>query len=168
LSLNLRCAYLENMFNGIILFFVLFICWIVFSGFIEPFFIVSGLVSCGISLYFAHKMDIIDHKAFPIYIKPKLPLYFLWLFKEIVISSIDVAIRVWKVKPDISPVTFWIKARKKSDVGHAIYANSITLTPGTVCTNVEGGNMQVHALSEEGMDSLACGTMDRKVSEVVK
>ncbi len=47
-----------------------------------------------------------------------------------------------------------------------MYANSITLTPGTVSVNVEGEEITVHALTREGAESLQSGEMDRRVCEV--
>ena len=59
------------------------------------------------------------------------------------------------------------RASQTSDLGKVIYANSITLTPGTISVDVAGGYITVHALSREGADSLEAGEMDRRVTKVV-
>jgi len=45
-----------------------------------------------------------------------------------------------------------------------IYANSITLTPGTVTLDLEEGHVTVHALTREGAQALASGEMDGRVT----
>jgi multicomponent Na+:H+ antiporter subunit E len=47
-----------------------------------------------------------------------------------------------------------------------IYANSITLTPGTVSVEVEEGEITVHALTGETAAALIEGSMDRRVTRL--
>ena len=56
----------------------------------------------------------------------------------------------------------------KTDLGRAIYANSITATPGTVCVNVYEDRIVVHALTQATADQLATGEMDRRVQVVTE
>jgi multicomponent Na+:H+ antiporter subunit E len=49
-------------------------------------------------------------------------------------------------------------------VGVATYANSITLTPGTISVDVREGEILVHALTKEGAAGLLSGEMDRRVT----
>ncbi len=154
------------MFNNVILFIILFITWVVLSGYFGSFFLISGAVSCLIALYYAKKMDVIDNNSYPIYLSPKIMTYFFWLAKEILKSSIDVSVRVWQPKPKISPMLAWVKSSQKNDVGKVAYANSITLTPGTVCIEVCGDELCVHALNESGVEDLKSGYMDNKVTKV--
>jgi len=111
-------------------------------------------------------MKVIDEDK-PINFRPTFPIYLLWLCKEIVISSIGVAAIVWKEKLDISPVLSWTKTGLKSDVSKTIYANSITLTPGTVCIEVDGDMVQVQSLTKEGMSEIKQGTMCKKIQTMV-
>jgi multicomponent Na+:H+ antiporter subunit E len=57
-----------------------------------------------------------------------------------------------------------VKASQASELGQVIYANSITLTPGTVSIQVEGGEILVHALTTEMAEDLKGGEMDRRVT----
>lgn len=97
----------------------------------------------------------------------RLPSYLAWLEWEIIKSSIDVAMKMWQLEPDISPTVAWISTAQKDDVGLALFANSITLTPGTVSMVVRDDLIQVHALNKEGIDSLHEGVMDKKVLATV-
>ena len=64
----------------------------------------------------------------------------------------------------ISPVVIKVKSTQGTDLGHVIYANSITLTPGTVSMNVDGDIIEVHALTIEGAENLQAGEMNRRVT----
>lgn len=140
----------------------LLIVWVILSGYIEPFFIISGVGSCVLVYWIVKRMDIIDNK-YPMFIIPMLPFYLIWLYKEIIVSSIDVAVRTWRATPDIEPVIQWVPASQKNDLSKTLYANSITLTPGTVCVDVNKKMLEVHALSKSGIEGLLSGEMDKKV-----
>ncbi|MFQ3209110.1 MAG: multicomponent Na+:H+ antiporter subunit E, partial [Colwellia sp.] len=64
----------------------------------------------------------------------------------------------------ISPALSRIKISQKTDMGKVIYANSITLTPGTVAIDLIGDEIIVHALLKKDIDSLLAGEMNRRVS----
>ncbi len=93
-------------------------------------------------------------------------MYFMWLTKEMLVSSAVVALKTWQTKPDIKPRLTWVPTVQENDVGRALYANSITLTPGTVCTFVDDDQMQIHTILEGGIEGLREGNMDRRVAEV--
>ena len=82
---------------------------------------------------------------------------------EIIKSNIDVTKRVWCGKKSISPTLITIKADQKTEVGRVLYANSITMTPGTITLSVRDNKIEVHALTKEGAKSLKDGEMNRRV-----
>jgi multicomponent Na+:H+ antiporter subunit E len=57
-----------------------------------------------------------------------------------------------------------VKASQRTPAGIATYANSITLTPGTITVGVTGDELTVHALVRAGADDLEAGGMDRRVT----
>ena len=59
-----------------------------------------------------------------------------------------------------------IRASQKTDLGLAIHANSITLTPGTLSLDVRQRTILVHALTREAAEELAAGEMDRRVTRL--
>jgi multicomponent Na+:H+ antiporter subunit E len=65
----------------------------------------------------------------------------------------------------ISPTMTIVQASQKTAAGIATYANSITLTPGTITVGVSGRELTVHALVREGALDLESGGMDRRVSQ---
>ena len=138
--------------------------WMLLSGYFTPLLLFFGLVSVCIVVYLAFRMDVIDHEGHPVHLKIRLTIsYWLWLLKEIVLSNLDVCRRILSPGMPVSPVVIKVKSTQATDLGHVIYANSITLTPGTVSINVNGDTIEVHALTTEGAASLEAGEMNRRV-----
>lgn len=103
-----------------------------------------------------------------IYLNYRSILYFLWLIKEIVVSSVDVVKIIWSKKPSLDPVFEWIDSEQKNDTSLVIYANSITLTPGTVTVDVANDMLLVYALDQALIDNLKFGdkTMAKRVKSI--
>ncbi len=125
-----------------------------------------GAVSCGLVVYIAHRMDVIDHEGHPAHLSIRILPYWAWLCWEIVKANVDVAKVILSPKLPISPVMFKTKASQSRELGQVIYANSITLTPGTVTVGMENGILEIHALTIEGAEGVLTGDMDRRVSVV--
>lgn len=154
------------MRHGLALSILLSAFWLVNSGHYTTlllFFMVASVVSV---VALSHYMDVVDGEAQPLSIIFTLPNYLIWLAKEVVLANIAVAKCVWQGKESISPRTIEVTASQKSDLGKVIYANSITLTPGTVSIDLEGDKILVHALDAESADGLLTGEMDRRVCRV--
>ena len=110
-------------------------------------------------------MGIVDDEAEPVHLVPRAVVYLPWLVKEIFKSNIDVARRVLTPgRPRISPRIIEAATTQHSDLGRVIYANSITLTPGTVSVRVHGTSITVHAIADDVADGLLEGGMDRQVT----
>lgn len=92
--------------------------------------------------------------------------YCFWLLKEILKSNIDVCKRILNPRLPISPRLVTIKSTQVYDLARVAYANSITLTPGTISIDVDGIEIEVHALSESGARDLDTGNMDKRITEV--
>ena len=116
----------------------LFVFWLVLSGYFTPFLLSMGIASAVAIVLFAHRMDVIDHEGHPIHLGRSAFLYWPWLVKEIVKSAWDVSKIIVDPRLPISPTMVRIKTSQKSEVGQVAYANSITLTPGTISVEVEG------------------------------
>ena len=91
--------------------------------------------------------------------------YFPWLMREIAKSAWAVTKIILHPRLPISPTMTVVRASQKTTVGVATYANSITLTPGTITVGVNGNELTVHALVREGALDLEGGGMDRRVSQ---
>lgn len=144
--------------------FILLACiWLLNSGFFTPLILSLGLLSVVFVVWLAHEMDVVDHESQPIHLTARLPAYYWWLFVKIVEANIDVVRHIWRPKLAITPCTARLTASQTTDMGKVIYANSITLTPGTVALDLEDDWILVHSLSREGLADLQTGEMDRRV-----
>ena len=154
------------MRHTISLFLTLAAFWLLNSGHYTLLILSLGLISIALVLYIAHRMDMVDHESQPLHLTLRLPAYHLWLVKEVILSNISVVKHIWLGNESISPTLATIKASQKTDMGKVIYANSITLTPGTVAVDLAGDQIMVHALLREDIEALEAGEMDRRVSEL--
>ena len=143
---------------------ILFAFWLLLSGFFMPFLLVMGVLSAiGVAML-GRRMDLVDHEGHPIQLSWRLISYWPWLFREIAMSAWSVARIILDPRLPISPTLVRAKTSQKTTVGLVTYANSITLTPGTISVEVTQGEILVHALTREAADGLLEGEMDRRVS----
>jgi multicomponent Na+:H+ antiporter subunit E len=150
----------------VILAVTLFAFWLLLSGHYEALLIGYGIVSVAISVAFARRLDIIDAESMPVELIVRATFFWPWLVWEIVKSAIDVTKIILNPKLPISPTLVHVTAHQKGAVGITTYANSITLTPGTISAAVSERKhaILVHALTEEGAEGLEEGEMDRRVA----
>ena len=147
------------------LFVLLMVVWLLSSGHYTPLIISFGVASCaGVSLL-AWRLGVADREGMPIHLLGRAITYIPWIAWQVLKSNVDVAIRILKPRVDISPRVFEVDASQKTDLGRVLYANSITLTPGTVSIRVHGDRIKVHAIAGEVADSLLEGAMDRRVTQ---
>lgn len=140
--------------------------WLANSGHNTALMLSLGLMSIALIVYIAHRMDVVDHEAQPLHLTLKLPGYYAWLIKQIVLANLLVVKHIWLGNKSISPIFATITASQKTEIGKVIYANSITLTPGTVTVNIEDDKFLVHALLRESIEDLESGDMDRRVTQL--
>ena len=100
--------------------------------------------------------------------KFKAIFYIFWLLKEIFTSALNVIKIAWRPNLSIQPVLEPIRSKQVRDEAITLYANSITLTPGTVTLNIIDNNLLVHALDVSIMDDLKKGKMDQKIFKIIK
>ena len=90
----------------------------------------------------------------------------IWLIKEIIVSNITTAKII--LTSSENPEIFVVKCTQITPEGKTTYANSITLTPGTVTTNMKDNTLEVHALTSDFGDDVRSGDMDKKVTWLEK
>ena len=147
---------------------VLFLFWLILSGHFEPLLLGLGLASVALTVYLARRMNVIDHESYPLHLTSRFPTFIVYLFREIVNANIDVIKRIMTFNgKSISPQWFEVPLPHNTDLGRVIYANSITLTPGTVSVELSQDKITVHALTREAAEELANGIMAQRVQEQV-
>lgn len=154
------------MLHTISLSVVLFIIWLLLSGHYEPLLLSLGALSCAFVAWIAHRMDVVDREGHPIHLSWRVLIYWPWLIWQIVISNIAIARIILDPKLPIDPSLIKVRASQADDLGKVIYANSITLTPGTVSIDVRGSQIEVHALTTAMAEGVKTGDMDRRVTKM--
>lgn len=152
------------MKQALILFIHLMLVWLLLSGHFTSTLITYGLLSCALVVALMAHLRMLDDEALPIQFGLRPFFYLPWLFKEIVLSNLAVAKVILDPKLPIRPRVLRVRASQKSDVARVMYANSITLTPGTVTLDVRDGEFLVHSLTDESAEGLLTGEMDRRVA----
>ena len=130
-----------------LLFIFYFLIWLLLSGHYDHLLLSLGLLSSTLCLYVTWKANFIDNEGLPLHLLVRLPVYTIWLFKEIIKANIDTAKII--ILNDPNPQNFRVKSSQKTEAGRVMYANSITLTPGTVTTQLDEDILEVHALTAE-------------------
>lgn len=152
------------MKHTVSLFITLSVFWLLNSGHYSLLILLLGFASISLVLVIANKMDVVDQESQPIHLKRNIFGYFGWLIKEIIQANITVVKHIWLSGESISPTLKKIKVTQQTDMGKVIYANSITLTPGTVAIDLVDDDVIVHALLLKDIESLKTGEMDRRVT----
>ncbi|SDZ80470.1 Na+/H+ antiporter subunit E [Microbulbifer marinus] len=147
---------------------VLAFIWLANSGLYTPLLLTFGLLSIALVILLARRMQLVDRESQPLHLAAALPGYYWWLLCKIVQSNLQVVACVWRsvFSPSesvISPTHARLRTSLRTDLGKVLYANSITLTPGTVAVAIEGDEVLVHALDADGIEELRRGDMERRV-----
>ena len=139
------------------------ILWLAISGVYKPLLFILGASSVGFVVWMSSRMDVVGVEHNPNLYSWRLPVYWFWLLKEIVKSNIEVARAAFR--PDrVRPEVFSVPMELRSAVGKVTYANSITLTPGTVTLLLGDDHVEVHALLESTAEGTKSREMERKIA----
>ena len=143
----------------------LYAFWLALSGHYTLMLMVAGAASTLLCVLTAIRMRAADSEGHPIELFAGAITYFPWLLIEIAKSGWSVTKIILHPRLPISPTMTVVKASQRTSAGVATYANSITLTPGTITVGVSGKDLTVHALVRDGALDLEQGGMDRRVSQ---
>ena len=122
-----------------------------------------GFISSASAVFLARRMGIVDAEGLPLDLVPGLLRYAPWLFGTVIQANFDVARRILHPRLPITPTVIRVPAEQRTAPGRVSYANSITLTPGTISLEVSDAEIEVHALSVDAAEDLQSGEMGRRV-----
>jgi len=143
---------------------VLALLWLGISGVYKPLLFALGAGSVAFVVWMSKRMDVVGVEHNPILYSWRLPVYWLWLLWEIMKSNIEVARAALLPNRLVQPRVIRVPINLNSAVGKVTYANSVTLTPGTVTLLLEADHLEAHTLLESSAASLRSGAMERKIS----
>lgn len=151
-------------------FVLLMAIWVILSGNLDAVHLGMGVICClFVTIISGDLMFLEDKKGSLLRLQQtwSLLVYIPWLLWEIVLANIHVL--KLAVLPKgitlVQPRIVRYKTYLKSQSSRFIFANSITLTPGTVTLKMEDDVLYVHAISEEAANSIG-GSMEKKIAQI--
>lgn len=96
----------------------------------------------------------------------RICLYFPWLFVKIVQSGLHVSKLILHPALPISPRLIDVEAELGHRAAVVLLGNSITLTPGTITTEVDSNKLVVHAIDEISGDDITGKRIESKISKI--
>ncbi len=145
---------------------ILFVLWLLMSGIYKPLLIGLGVASVLLVWVVTKRMDAQDDDRIEIQLSPvQFVKYLIWLMMEIARANWAVTKIVLSRKMPIRQHLFAVPYTQKTDMGQVIFANSITLTPGTITVETEGGQFLVHALAYSSEVPASLADMCARVTE---
>ncbi len=137
--------------------------WLLMSGHYTALLLSLGGVSVvGVALLVL-RMQLPDREGAAFHVVPGLLSYLPWLVVEVLRSNMAVARVILSPRLPIRPRLVDFQGHQTTDLGRFIYANSITLTPGTITVRLDAEGFRIHALTKEALDGTEEGEMDRRV-----
>ena len=143
--------------------------WLLLSGYWSNILILTlGAASVALATWIAMRIEkkyAFEDKGLSILLRQHT--FWPWLTVEIIKSNIAVLKCIWMPKKyPISPIIRQLEMQPESRIARTLYANAITLTPGTVTISVRDKEILIYALLEEAMADLESGEMGRRVHKL--
>lgn len=136
--------------------------WLGNSGHYKPLMLGFGSISVLLTLVLASRLNIIDREGAPYVRLPQLLRYYPWLAVEVIKSNWTVIRACLSAELDITPTLTKVKTVCKSDLAKVTFANSITMTPGTITVEIDGDKLLVHGIYEAGTEPEGFIEMDKR------
>ena len=140
--------------------------WLRLSGQYNFLTITLGVISIIIVIALIVRMGLLDQGLHTLSFYRRLPVYGLWLLSRIALSNLDVARRILHPKLPINPGFIRVPMTQKKELAKLVHANSITLTPGTISTDIDTNSIEVHVLTRKPGDMEALQQFDHRASVV--
>ena len=155
----------------IAIFFLLFLNWIILSGKFDVFHLGLGVISCLVVAWLSQDLLFKDRsKDLKERVREAWAFlrYLPWITWEVVKANLHVLKLAMTPKgyEEMAPRVVTIETYLKTDFAKFVFANSITLTPGTITMLIRGDVVHVHTMSQFLEDDLLVGAIERKVAEV--
>jgi multicomponent Na+:H+ antiporter subunit E len=146
----------------------MFAIWVVLSGKFDGFHLSLGIVSCGIVAYLSSDLLFSPQRKKGLLAQwGRFIAYTPWLLVQVFKASFHVTYLVFhpRMMDLIDPKIIKFRSRLHSDLALVTFANSITLTPGTITVYVSiDGDFKVHAIDPASGDPLP-GEMEAKIAQ---
>ena len=108
----------------------------------------------------------LDGQSVPGAVFPGIIGYMIWLSGEVGKANVMVIRQALAIEPKLSPKMFTVPNPPRSELGKVIFANSVTLTPGTVTVALSEDELLIHGLTEELADEEGIKAMGARVAKI--
>ena len=159
-----------STFYSCLIFGLLFLTWIIFSGLLDPFHMTLGLISCGFvawisgDLLFENRSTNLINRLAQAF---RFIGYICWLLYQIVIANLHLLKLAFVGPKALQPQIVRYESELESDFEKFLLANSITLTPGTVTIKIMDDIFYIHAISDVAAKGLD-GEMEKRIAKIFK
>jgi len=151
-------------------FLIMLTFWVLLSGMFDAFHFSLGVVSCLLVAHFSHDLLFFgDRKgSWPRGVLG-LILYLPWLSWQILVANLQVAYVVLhpRMLDLIDPHLFRFTTTLKRPISRVTFAQSITLTPGTITVSLHDDEFTVYALTRSAAEGLP-GDMEKRVAAALE
>ncbi|BDX05249.1 Na+/H+ antiporter subunit E [Planctobacterium marinum] len=141
----------------------LMVFWLLLSGHITSLMLSLEVISVVSVILLVHRLGMFDQETHPTNLILKLPKFLSWLIADLIMSNLQVVKLIWQPKPQLSPALLTVNMHQPGDMERVIYANSITVTPGTLTVDLQNDTITVHTLTEDMSTTIRSGERDHKV-----
>ena len=130
------------------MYFILFGFWVLLNGRWDAEIALVGAIVCAALYAFMMAfMGYSPRKEWQLAKRlPRIFGYFLYLVREIFLSSWQTIRLIWSPDKEIEPRVTSFRTRLRTDAGKVVLANSITMTPGTMTVDVQEDEFLIHCL----------------------
>lgn len=144
------------------------ITWVLLSGLFKTQFVILGILTVLLVVWLSERMGVTRHRGQPVFVRVfSILRYWSYLIVEIFKSNVAVTKLLLNKNLSIKPVLRTVSATPNTEMGRVVYANSITLTPGTTAINfTRNGDILVHALHEDSLHELEGDIMAEHVRRI--
>jgi multicomponent Na+:H+ antiporter subunit E len=152
-------------FRKLLLAFILFIFWVILTASLARASLLLGAICSALTaaislLVLARTLD----PDITLPVLARFPVFAVRLIWEIIKANIDVAKIIINPKLPIDPRVTEYRTFLKGDLPKTVFADSITLTPGTVTLEIKDDIFYVHCLAAHHEEGLHQGTLERMVA----
>lgn len=158
----------KRIYSFLFVFPTMMALWVVFSGRFDAFHLSLGVISCALVAFFSGDLFFPrpPHPRQTFILWLRFPLYVPWLMYQIVLANLHLLYLTFhpRMRELIDPHVIHFRSSLSSELALLAFANSITLTPGTITVRCsQDGDFAVHAIDRASAEALP-GEMERRVA----
>ncbi|MBN2372142.1 MAG: Na+/H+ antiporter subunit E [Vicinamibacteria bacterium] len=145
--------------------FTLILVWLLLSGKYDLFHVSIGILSAG-AVAWSHRLLEEESPKLSSLFWPRFLAYLPWLLWRILLANIHTTALILNPRLPVQPHLIRYNTRLRSTEARTLLATSITLTPGTISSDIMGSTLTIHALDDESAGDLTSGRMEKMVGWV--